>query len=398
MQKIDLDNVQGATSGTVREINRRILLNLVRKFQPVSRADLSRHSGLQRSTISKIADELIAAHWITESGIGYLPRGRPPRYLHLNNQRIGVIGVDLRPGRTTLALAGLDGRFLSRQSMPTPKDPASFVDILALQVQSMRASHSDRTVEAVGVAVPGRVDRNSHRLVFAPNLKWETCDLKGPLESATKLPVELENAANACALAELWSGRHGESVRNLVAVTVSEGLGVGMVFNGQLVTGASGLAGEFGHVRILDDGPMCACGNRGCWESCASNNAAVEYYTQLLNGRSTVSPGGVTFEDIMTLYNRGDRFACAALDRMAANLGVGLAMVITGLAPDLVVIVGEVTRVWNQFGTAVESVIRQRAPACCSTPLIPAESSTDARLRGTIALTLQRHFGNPLMA
>src|SRR5262249_62249959 len=90
----------------------------------------------------------------------------------------------------------------------------------------------------------------------------------------------LENAANACALAEVWLGRHSEGVRNLVAVTVSEGIGVGMTMNHQLVRGSTGMAGEFGHTTVVEDGIECRCGNHGCWEVYASNSAAVRYYSQ----------------------------------------------------------------------------------------------------------------------
>jgi predicted NBD/HSP70 family sugar kinase len=102
----------------------------------------------------------------------------------------------------------------------------------------MRA-HPRDSYEGVGISLPGRIDSRTQRLVFAPTLGWGEVDIKAILEPATGLPVELENAANACALAELWSGRHGEAVRNLVAMTVSEGIGVGMVMGGQLVRGST---------------------------------------------------------------------------------------------------------------------------------------------------------------
>ncbi len=397
MQKLDLNNLQVATSGTARFINRRILLNLIRKHQPVSRADLSRHSGLQRSTVSKITEALMAERWIRESGVGYLPRGRRPKFLHLNDHRVGIIGVNVRPVQTTIALAGLDAEFLSRESMPTSNDPEVFLAELIRRIRALMASHPEIDYEAIGVALPGRVDRSTHRLVFAPNLGWKSCDLKTPLEKAIGLPVELDNAANVCALAELWSGRHSESVRNLVAVTISEGIGVGMILNGQLFTGANGLAGEFGHIRITENGPRCACGNHGCWEQCASNTAAVGFYSEFMNGlKGAVS--GISFESLLNLVGQGDRRACEALDRMATNLGIGLAMLVTGLSPDVVVIVGEVTRAWSQVSATVETVLRQRIPTGSKTRIIPSDSDPEPRLRGTIALALQKHFGNPLTA
>src|SRR6185437_8996762 len=131
-------------------------------------------------------------------------------------------------------LADLEMRSLAQDSMRTGNNPDEFVAELARRIRRLMSTHSHLSFEGIGVALPGRIDPESNRLVFAPNLAWKSIDLKGPLEAATGLEVELENAANACALAEIWGGTHSESVRNLVAVTVSEGIGAGMVLNGQL--------------------------------------------------------------------------------------------------------------------------------------------------------------------
>ncbi len=400
MRKIDLNNFTVANSETARDINRRIVLNLIRKHQPISRADLARHSGLQRSTVSLIAEELIAERWVTEGALGHLPRGRKPTYLHVNGQRAGIIGINIRPYRTTIALAALDTHFITQESMQTGDDPDRFVTDLVERIRNLMKGHPEITYEGIGVALPGRVDSSSNRLVFAPNLGWNSLDLKGPLERATGLPVQLENAANACALDEFWSGRHSESVRNLVAVTISEGIGVGMILNGQLVSGSSGLAGEFGHVTILEDGPLCRCGNRGCWEVCASNSAAVRYYTDTDSRSRSAKPAkpAPSFDDILRLAGQGDRKAGEALDRMAHFLGAGLAMLTTGLAPDVIVLVGEVTRAWTRLGPIVNGVVKRRLPIPAKTRIVPTDPDAEPRLRGTITLVLQKHLGAPSVA
>jgi predicted NBD/HSP70 family sugar kinase len=399
MRKIDLENFQVASSETARDINRRIVLNLIRKHQPISRADLSRQSGLQRSTVSAIAEELIAQRWVTEGAVGHLPRGRRPTFLHLNGQRAGIIGVNVRPVQTMIALAGLDTRFIAQEVMATGENEQDFVAELTRRILALMKSHPELAYEGIGIALPGRVDVLSNRLVFAPNLKWEALDLKTPLEKATKLPVELENAANACALAELWSGRHGESVRNLVSVTISEGIGVGMILGGQLVRGSAGMAGEFGHVSIQELGPLCKCGNRGCWEVCASNSAAVRYYQEAATARGRKKEAAaLSFDDVLRLSEQGDTKAIEAIERMARYLGMGLAMLITGLAPEVIVLVGEVTRAWDRVGPIVTAELKKRSPVLANTRLVPTDPDTEPRLRGTIALVLEKHFGAPIVA
>lgn len=399
MRKIDLDNFQVATSETARDINRRIVLNLIRKHQPVSRADLSRHSGLQRSTVSSITETLIAERWVTEGAVGHLPRGRRPTFLHLNGERAGIIGVNLRPSQTTIALASLDMRFIAQENLPTDRKSDRFVAALVERIRRLIKAHPEISFEGVGVALPGRVDITTNKLIFAPNLGWKALDLKTPLEKATKLSVELENAANACALAELWSGRHGESVRNLVAITVSEGIGVGMILNGQLVRGSTGMAGEFGHVTIQENGPRCSCGNHGCWELCASNSAAVRCYQESVarkrNGKNSTAP---SFDDLLRLAEQGDAKAMESLECMAKYLGTGIAMLLTGLAPDVIVIVGEVTRAWERIGPAVRKELEKRSPALAQTRIVSTDPDSQPRLRGAITLVMQKHFGAPLVA
>jgi predicted NBD/HSP70 family sugar kinase len=248
--------------------------------------------------------------------------------------------------------------------------------------------------EGVGVSLPGRVD-GSGRLVFAPNLGWRDVDLRQMLETATDLPVSVENAANACALGEVWFGRHEEHLRHLVAVTVSEGIGVGVLLNGQLVHGANAMAGEFGHMTLDESGPPCCCGKRGCWERYASNSAAVEYYTSGARATRGPSQPGLRFEDILELAKGGDPRAVETLERMAQFLGAGLATIVTGLAPQLIVVIGEVTSAWDRVGPIVKDVLGRRALGETPTRIVPTDHTTQPRLRGAVTLVIQQHFGVP---
>ena len=402
MRRIDLSNFQVATSETARDINRRIVLNLIRTHQPISRADLARHSGLQRSTVSVIAEQLIKERWITEGANGHTARGRRPTFLHLNKERVGIIGINVRPITTTLALADLDANFLAQDSLPTPADPKQFVAELVPRVRKLIEARPELTCEGIGVSLPGRVDLASKKLVFAPNLGWRDFDLKTPLEKASKLPVELENAANSCALTEICFGRRAEGLRNLVVVTVSEGIGCGLILNHQLVQGSTGTAGEFGHAALVQDGLECSCGNRGCWEMYASNSAAVRYYSQASSTsrgrRSNSGEKTISFDHLLRLAEQGDGKAVDALRQMANYLGRGIAPLVAGLAPDMIVIVGEVTRAWHQVGPIIKETVRQHAFTRAETQIVPSDPITQPRLRGTIALVLLKHFGAPAIA
>jgi predicted NBD/HSP70 family sugar kinase len=387
MPATDFKRIRTASSEVVRDINRRIVLNLIRTRQPISRADLARVSGMQRSTISLIVEELVNEHWVIEGPTGRLPRGRRPTFLRLNDERV-IIGVDIRPIQTTVALADVNGKFTTQEMMPTPADPKVAVEQIIQRILPIIRSCREKKIEGIGITLPGRVDHSSERLVFAPNLKWRDVDLGTPIAKATGLEVELENAANACVLAAVWFD-HLESYRNIVVVTVAEGIGTGFLMNGQLATGLNGMAGEFGHVPLDSKGPKCGCGSRGCWEVFASNRAALRYYHE-----SSSHTDGLSFQDLLSLADQGDKQAVKALETMAHYLGRGMRMIVAGLAPERIIVIGDLTRSWHRFGPVIEAEVQaQVLPGGCAPRLIPAHEDGMARLRGTVALVLQKHFG-----
>ena len=399
MRKIDLTNFAVANSETVRRINRRIALSLTSRHQPLSRADLARRSGLQRSTVSAIVDELIVQGWINEGELGVLPRGRRPRFLRVNAERITTIAVEVRPDITTVGLANLDAQFTSQEHWETPATPEAFAARLAKAVVSLRAQHPRIRIESVALTIPGRVDARGW-LMFAPNLGWPEVDVRSLLASAMGVPVFIENAANACALAELWFGEHPD-VRNLVAVTIADGIDVGLLIDGQLGHGSHAMAGELGHMTVDEKGPLCTCGKRGCWERYASNAAAVRDYGRRGDGTLTAlagEDGEARFRSLVALARKGDPRALASIDRMAHFLGVGLAFIIMALAPEVITVVGEVATLWDRIGPIVDDVVARRALPQAGTRIVPTDPDVRPRLRGAVALVAQQYFAAPDVA
>jgi predicted NBD/HSP70 family sugar kinase len=385
MRATDHKRVPVASSEGVRDTNRRAVLNLIRTKQPISRADLARISGLQRSTISLIVEDLIEGHWVLEGPTGRLPRGRRPTFLRLNDDRV-IIGVDIRPLQITVALADVNGKFTSQEVMPTVANPKVAIDGVITRIQRLLRTCGGKKVEGIGISLPGRVEPGSGRLVFAPNLNWTDFDIAQAVEKATGFDVEMENAANACVLAAVWFD-HIES-RNLVVVTVSEGIGAGVLVNGRLARGFSGMAGEFGHVPLDLNGPMCSCGSRGCWEVFGSNRAALRYYFE------SSAQSGLNFQDLLRLADQGDHRAAKALETMAQFLGRGMRMIVAGLDPEQIVIIGDLTRSWHRFGPIIQAEVQAQGLSGGVAPkLIPVHEDGMARLRGTVALVLQKHFG-----
>jgi predicted NBD/HSP70 family sugar kinase len=383
IRHVDLADVQLASSETARHINRDIVLELIRTGQPISRADLARRSGLQRSTVSQIVEQLIREKWVREGPVASAPRGRRPTLLGLNEDLV-AIAVDIHPGQAAVALVDLNGRLLSRSAVHLTTDAAASTRLLTETMQRTAKTLQRQTLEGVGVSLPGRVDPASQRLIFAPNLHWPDFDLKRTIETRLGLAVKMENAATACLLAELTFSRM-DGVRDAVLVTVSEGVGTGVFANGQLLLGHHGMAGEFGHVPLDESGPRCACGQKGCWETLASCRAALRYFRELQpKARRT------DFHQLLDMAERGDTAAARALEKQAAWIGRGLSMIIAALSPSAILIAGDVTTAWHRFGPVIEKEAAQRTLAGTPPLIRPTHESEIARLRGAAALIFQR--------
>jgi predicted NBD/HSP70 family sugar kinase len=386
MKRIDLAYVDLASSESARDINRDVVLELVRSKQPVSRADIARASGLQPSTVSAIVKQLIEEKWVKEGAVDRRPRGRRPTLVSLNDELV-ILTVDVRPKQAIVALLDLNMRFLAREVVPLVSDADAALCKIVLRLEAMRAAHAHRTFEGIGMSMPGRVDLESQRLVLAPNLKWDCIDIKGIVQAKTGLQVELMNAANACLLAELWSGRL-DGVRNAVLITVSEGVGAAILANGNIVTGRGGLAGEFGHSMIDPTGPPCGCGQRGCWEVFASSNAALRYYAE-----SCAESAPTSIHELLRMAEEEDPLAIAAISRQAVWLGQGLRLVTTALSPEVILFAGDITTSWERFGPLIRAEMERTMLAGHAPRLDITNDGELARLRGAAAVVLQRHSG-----
>lgn len=387
IRRVDLAYAQLASSEIARDMNRDVVLELIRVRQPISRADLARHSGLQRSTVSLIIEDLLKEGWIREGAMARRPRGRRPTLLNLNDE-LAIIVCDIRPTQAVVAVVDLNGRFLSRESLPVLSDPAKAIAQIVERMKRLQQKHTQKSFEGIGVSLPGRVDPVSQILIFAPNLKWPRFDIKNAIEHGMGLKVEMDNAANACLLSELWFG-HMDGVRNAVLVTVSEGIGTGVLANGQLVSGTGGMAGEFGHTLLDPHGIQCACGSVGCWETLASSTAAMRYYAELGH-----TGHRLTIHDLIKLAEEGDEHANEAIKKQARMIGRGMRSIVAAVSPEIILVTGDVTSAWSRVAPIVQEELASLVLAGPVPRLMPVEESEVARLRGAAALVLQRHTGH----
>lgn len=383
IRRIDLGSMQPAASDIARDINRDIILELIRFNQPLARADLSRLSGLRRSTVSAIVEQLIHENWVREGAVIKAARGRPSTMLSVNSAMV-TFALDVRPDRAILAVVDLSGRFLSRETIPVSSDLRRTVAHFGKRMRALRSEHSTKSFEGVGISVPGRIHPVTQRVILAPNLKWHDFDIKGELERESELQVELDNDANVCLLSELWYGRL-QGVKDVVLVAVAEGVGTAILAGGIMQSGYNGLAGEFGHVSVDPVGPYCQCGQKGCWEMVASSRAAIRIFNDA---------GARKVQDIfqlLRLSEDGDATAIHALTEQARALGRGLRMITAAVSPELILVVGDITASWDRFGAIVANELASSMLAGDAPRLLAAGDAELARLSGSAAMLMQRH-------
>ena len=407
MRKINPHDFKVARRGTSREINRQIALNLIRAHQPVSRADLARLMNVRRGVASLLVNELLSESLIFEGALGEsVGRGRRPTFLYIDSRERCVVGVDIRASRTYILVTDLVGRQLGVvSSFQTNRDVDVLIQELARRIKQILSDYKEvGACEGVGVSVPGMVDPTRGRVVHAPTLAWRDVNLRDPLAHALGIPVQIENSGKACALAQLWATRSDVVASgNSVFVSVSDGVGVGVVVNGEVLRGRHNTAGEFGHVPLSIDGPKCSCGATGCWEAYVSNLATLSRYF----GRDLSDPrprdsetASFTVEDLIARARAGDAKALAAINSTARYLGLGLASLVNALDPARVYIGGEITTAWSMIEPIVRSALRERTltefGAATEIHVVPAEDHP--RLRGAVALVAAPAFAAPMVA
>lgn len=397
MKKIYLHKAkdQIARPNTIRDINKQIVLTYVRDRAPISRAEIARQTALQRSTVSAIIDDLQLDGLIEETGTGDSTGGRKPTLLQLRTGVPVAVGVDITPRQTTIALADLAGQILHQEMFPTSPDADLMTTKIIERVKKYAVENKKHKLE-VGISVPGVADQTTGNVLYIPYFQWSNWDICKQITAQTKLRATVDNDANAIALAELWFGEERDRKdRNFIAILVAEGIGTGIIFDGQIYRGERGAAGEFGHMIVGENAPVdCSCGRRDCWEAHASEKALRTRYQNFAKQNSAKNEN-YTVEQLIRLAREGDENAVRAFKETAHFLGVGISNLIIGFSPQTVIISGRIVKAWDfikdEIKLLAERSVRQGLPET----LIRASSLGDyPTLMGSLSLVLARKFAS----
>ena len=328
---------------------------------PVSRTGLARRLGLAHSSVTRMLPPLLEGGYLRESESVSLGRGRPQRMLRVNPDRHSVVGVKIGPDRVSGVVTDLAARVLARAEQPledcTPGPVLSAAAALTGRLLDAAPGAAERVL-GLGVGVSGHIDPEAGACRYSAMLGWRAVDVAGPLSAATGLPVVVNNDVNTLVVAERWFGQ-GRDVDHFAVVTVGAGIGCGLLLGGALYTGATGMAGELGHLPVDPRGPVCGCGRRGCLEGLASDGAVLDRI------RSAGPFDCPTIADAVALARDGSgavgEAARSAFAEAGSALGRGLAGLCNLLALQKIIIAGEGAAAYDLFGPAMTAALEEHA-------------------------------------
>ncbi|MDB4866373.1 MAG: family transcriptional regulator [Cohnella sp.] len=336
----------------IKRINTAIVLETILRGAPLSRAQISERSGLNKATVSSLVQDLIDGSLVREIGTGISSGGRKPVMLEFIANAGHTIGLDLGVNYIRGVLSDLRGSAIAERTLslnrlePEPVIAELFRCIDALLSEAPPSSYG---IAGIGVGVPGLVDE-SGSVLFAPNLKWRGVPLRRVLSDRYGLPVTIDNEANAGALGEQIFGA-GRRIDNLVYVSVGIGIGTGLILHKNLYKGASGFSGEMGHLSVDAFGKPCSCGNRGCWEMYASERALLE----------KAAPLGIEdLDSLLAAAEAGREEVLALLEEIGEFLGIGIANIVNVFNPDAVIIGNRMSQARPWIETSLRRTVVQR--------------------------------------
>lgn len=377
----------------IRNINQTLLLHLIREKQPISRAEIAKVSGLRPGTVSSIVNRLMRKGVVYEGAEGPSSGGRKPTYLYINGENAYVLAIDIGVRETVYAVSDFNGRILKQKAMITEGKPQTFLRRLAAEIKKTIEKNYPRVkFTAAGVSVPGLIKRDTGEVTVSPNLEWNNTPLKTILEENLNLPVFVENDANAAAFSELWYGPLDEiKVKTLLYILVVDGLGTGLIINGELHVGSQIGLGGFGHMCLEPNGEVCSCGRKGCWETLASESATIARYHRLMSNKNYSTNTSIT--DLIANANRGDEKAISALRATAEYLGEGISSLAHGLSPEIIVIGGDISAAWELISPIIKDKVKSRylLPSVAKIEIRPASVQRPS-LFGAIPIALQNFF------
>jgi len=332
----------------IKKINRSIILSKIFEHEMISRADLSKITGLNKATISVQVADLLDEDLIIETKLEHNVVGRRPIMLSINKKAGYVLGIDLDYKNIQYMVADLSGKLVHYQSVDIETDDyEEIVSLLIIQIKKYKKQFTDSRYGLVSVmiGIHGTVNKKDDSIFFIPTYQWHNKTLKEDLTKELDIEISIQNNANLSAYAERVYKHHDSN--HLLCIMLSSGIGVGIMVDGKLHKGYNGYAGEMGHMIIAQNGKPCRCGNSGCWEQYSSETSLFAQLKEQLNVPK------VTYAAIEKLIMENDPTTIAIIEQYICDLSTGLNNIINMYNPETLVLTSEVLKM---YPNAIEKI------------------------------------------
>ena len=396
-----MDNT--ADQKLMRRMNNKIVIDILRKEAPLSRANLSTITGLNRSTISSIINDLIDEGWVKETIFQSDKVGRPGLLLEINPGGGFAVGVELGVDFILVVVIDFSAKVEWRKRIETDPNEGQ------ISIQERAFKLAAEAIEigkkccirplGIGIAVPGLVDVHGGVLKFAPNLHWKEIPLRLIWTQQFHLPVFIENEANSAALGEFYYGA-AQGIDNFIYIAAGFGLGSGIIIDGKLLRGNKGYAAEVGHMTIDPEGEICSCGKRGCYEILIGPRAVIKRVKKLIaeeGSESTIlhvsedGSDGFGYDAVVDAARKNDKVALEALEYVGCNLGIVVANLVNVFDPKMIILGGALNYAKDYIQPIVKKVVMENALQLCQEDLVITNSllDQDSSVMGVAGLILE---------
>lgn len=347
----------------MRKMNKKSVIEAIYNDGPISRIDISQHTGLTKATVSSLVDELITDKYVEEIGFGASKGGRKPVMLQFQSESGYCVGVDVQITYIKTILTDMRGNIVYRRIRPleafkghVSRNTLEQILITEIQNATEQAPSAPHGIVGTGIALPGMLNFRTGVAYHLPNIEIRDWDVISRLREAFPFPIFIDNDGNCGA----WSEYRQRHIQHLVFISCGTGIGTGIVLGGQLYRGVHGIAGEFGHMTISPAGVPCACGNDGCWEQYASEQALLRYLRQRQQSPESLelSPDLVSVAVERAADNEGYR---RAFQSIGSYLGIGISNIVNAFNPELIVIGGTMAQGYEYFIDELCCVMKHRA-------------------------------------
>ena len=351
-----MDKVKIGNSTFIKNLNQSSILRLINEYGPISRKELSEKTEYSAATISNHVKTLIKEGFVIEKEKGVSSGGRKPVFLTINPNKGYIFSVDIEVSKVKIIMFNLKLNLEDKIEFYLDKkdQPQEVMDKIIMKIENLMdiRNINQQDIIGMGVAVPGLVDKNTSLLEFAPNLGWRNVKISKYFYQKFKVPIVVENEANAAALGEKEFSY--DSDINMVYISINEGIGCGLIFNGNLYRGASGNAGEFGHIIIdSESGRKCHCGNKGCWETLASENYIYDRFKEKSEKKLE------NIDQVYTYFTEENNNK-KIFEDVGENIGIGLANIINSLSPERIVIGGNILKIKKYIDKSIRKSVREK--------------------------------------